>query len=257
MITSSGSLAGKSALITGAGRGIGAAAARVFCREGAAVTLAARDEAALASLVAELTEEGYRARYVVADVTRRADADRAVAAAVSAYGRLDAAFNNAGLAALPQPLHLVEDEVFDQVMGVNVRGVWNCLRAEVTAMLETGGGAVVNNSSTAGLVATVAGSPYIAAKHAVIGLTKAAANEYGSEGIRVNALATGATRTEMLSGWLAEDHPAREDRMAAKAMLGRLADPEEIAEAAAWLCGDASSYVTGTTLAVDGGRLAR
>ncbi|MCH0538613.1 glucose 1-dehydrogenase [Streptomyces sp. MUM 203J] len=257
MIASRGSLTGKSALITGAGRGIGAAAARVFCREGAAVTLAARDEAALASLVAELTEAGHRAQYVVADVTRRADADRAVAAAVSVYGRLDSAFNNAGLAALPQPLHLVEDEVFDQVMGVNVRGVWNCMRAEVTAMLETGGGAVVNNSSTAGLVATVAGSPYIAAKHAVIGLTKAAANEYGSAGIRVNALATGATRTEMLGGWLAEDHPAREDRMAAKAMLGRLAAPEEIAEAAAWLCSEASSYVTGTTLAVDGGRLAR
>ncbi|WP_236244101.1 SDR family NAD(P)-dependent oxidoreductase [Streptomyces sp. CC210A] len=257
MIAGSSLLAGKSVLVTGAGRGIGAAAARVFCREGAAVTLVARREAELASLVDELTARGSRAQYVVGDVARRADADRAVGAAVAAYGRLDAAFNNAGAAALPGPMHLMDDAVFDEVMEVNVRGVWNCMRAELAAMLEGGAGAIVNNSSTAGLVATAAGSPYIAAKHAVIGLTKAAANEYGSAGIRVNALATGATRTEMLTGWLAEDHPARENAMVGKAMLGRLAESEEIAETAAWLCSDRASYLTGTTVAVDGGRLAR
>ncbi|MEU9982378.1 SDR family oxidoreductase [Streptomyces sp. NPDC050856] len=257
MITGSGMLADKSALITGASTGIGAAAARVFCREGAAVTLVARRERELAELTADLVRAGHRAQYVVADVTRREDVDRAVAAAVDGFGRLDAAFNNAGLGALPGPTHLMDDAVYDAVMDVNVRGVWNCLRAELTAMLAGGGGSIVNNSSTAGLVATAAGSPYIAAKHAVIGLTKAAAHEYGSRGVRVNALATGATRSDMISGWLAEDHPAREDAMAGKAMLARIADPTEIAEAAAWLCGDRSSYVTGTTLAVEGGRLAR
>ena len=251
------SLVGKSALITGASAGIGAAAAWVFCREGAAVTLVARREPELAALTAELARAGHRAQYVVADVTRPADAERAVAAAVAAYGGLDAAFNNAGLAALPQPMHLMDDAVYDTVMDTNVRGVWNCMRHELAAMLERGGGAIVNNSSTAGLVATVAGSPYIASKHAVIGLTKAAANEYAAHGIRVNALATGATRSEMLADWLAGDHPAREDAMAGKAMVGRLATPTEIAEVAAWLCSGRSSYVVGATVPVDGGRLSR
>lgn len=235
--------------------GIGAAAAKVFCREGAAVTLVARREPELAELTAELTASGYRAQYVVADVTRSDDMARAVAAAVGEFGGLDAAFNNAGIAALPKMMHLTDDEVYDRVMDTNVRGVWNSMRHELAAMLERGGGAIVNNSSTAGLVATVAGSPYIASKHAVIGLTKAAANEYAGRGIRVNALATGATRSEMISGWLAEDHPAREDAMARKAMLQRIASPTEIAEVAAWLCSERSSYVVGVTVPVDGGRL--
>lgn len=249
-------LEGKSALITGAGTGIGAAAARVFCREGAAVTLVARREKELAALTEELTAAGHRAQYVLADVRERADVARAVAAATEAFGGLDAAFNNAGLAAMPGAMHLMDDEVYDSVMDTNVRGVWNCMQYEIAAMLECGGGAIVNNSSTAGLVATVAGAPYIAAKHAVIGLTKAAANEYGARGIRVNALATGATRTEMLAGYLAED-PEREPAMARKAMLARLAETHEIAEAAAWLCSDRSSYLTGATVPVDGGRTAR
>ncbi|MEV8536637.1 glucose 1-dehydrogenase [Streptomyces sp. NPDC051211] len=249
-------LGGKSVLITGAGTGIGAAAARVFCREGAAVTLVARREKELAGLTAELTGAGHRAQYVLADVRQRADVARAVAAATEAFGGLDAAFNNAGLAAMPGPMHLVDDETYDSVMDTNVRGVWHCLQYEIAAMLEGGGGAIVNNSSTAGLVATVAGSPYIAAKHAVIGLTKAAANEYGSRGIRVNAIATGATRTGMLGEYLDQD-PGREPAMAGKAMVGRLAAPHEIAEAAAWLCSDRSSYITGATVPVDGGRTAR
>ncbi|MFG2296213.1 SDR family NAD(P)-dependent oxidoreductase [Streptomyces sp. NPDC048603] len=256
MTDSAGLLTGKSALITGASTGIGAAAARVFCREGAAVTLVARRKQELADLTAELTAAGHRAQYVVADVTRREDADRAVAAAVAEFGRLDAAFNNAGTAVTPEPMHLMDDAPFDAVMDVNVRGVWNFMRAELTAMLKTGGGAIVNNSSTAGLVATVASSPYIASKHAVIGLTKAAAHEYGAWGIRVNAVATGATRSEMMTGWMAEDHPAREQAMASRTVLSRMADTPEIAEAAAWLCSDRASYVAGATLAVDGGWLA-
>jgi A-factor type gamma-butyrolactone 1'-reductase (1S-forming) len=250
-------LEGKSILITGASTGIGAAAARVFCDEGAAVTLISRRERELAEFTGELVSAGHRARYVVADVTRSADVERAVATAVEEFGSLDAAFNNAGVAGPPGPLHLLDDEVFDTVMDVNVRGLWNCLRHEVVAMLAGGGGSIVNNSSTAGLVATMADPAYIASKHAVIGLTKAAANEYGPQGIRVNALATGATRSDMIAGWMAEDHPARENAMGGKAMLRRIAEPHEIAQAAAWLCSDRSSYVAGATLPVEGGRLAR
>ncbi|UUU30231.1 glucose 1-dehydrogenase [Streptomyces sp. CA-210063] len=249
-------LEGKSVLITGASGGIGAAAARVFCDEGAAVTLVARREPELAKLTEGLVAAGHRARYAVADITRPADVERAIATAVEEFGTLDAAFNNAGFAGPPGPLHELDDETYDAVMDVNVRGLWNCLRGEVASMLTSGGGSIVNNSSTAGLVATVANSAYIASKHAVIGLTKAAANEYAPQGIRVNALATGATRTDMIAAWMAED-PARENAMASKAMLRRIADPYEIAHAAAWLCSDRSSYVVGATLPVEGGRLAR
>ncbi|MFJ3514604.1 MULTISPECIES: glucose 1-dehydrogenase [unclassified Streptomyces] len=245
-------LAGKSALITGASSGIGAAAARVFCREGASVTLVARREAQLAALTAELRAAGHRAQYVVADVTRTEDVARAVKEAVTVYGRLDAAFNNAGIGAQPAPMHLLDEETYDSVMDTNVRGVWNCMRHEIRAMLATGGGAIVNNSSTAGLVATPVTAAYIASKHAVLGLTKAAACEYAAQGIRVNAIAPGSTRSEMIDAWLREN-PAMEEVLLAAAPLPRIAAPAEIAESAAWLCSDRASFVLGTTLSVDGG----
>ncbi|WP_219671984.1 SDR family NAD(P)-dependent oxidoreductase [Streptomyces bambusae] len=247
-------LAGKSALITGASAGIGAAAARVFCREGAAVTLIARREPELAALTEELRAAGHQAQYVVADVARPADVARAVTAAVTTYGRLDAAFNNAGIGAEPKPLHLLDEEVYDDVMDTNVRGVWNCMRHEIRAMLgpHGAGGAIVNNSSTAGLVATPVTAAYIASKHAVLGLTKAAAAEYAAQGIRVNAVAPGSTRSEMIDAWL-EQNPAMEEVLLQSAPLPRIAAPQEIAEAAAWLCSDRASFVVGATLSVDGG----
>ncbi|MFJ3927878.1 glucose 1-dehydrogenase [Streptomyces sp. NPDC090022] len=245
-------LADRSVLITGASAGIGAAAARVFCREGARVTLVARRAPELATLVEDLRTAGHQAQYVVADVSRTEDVARAVAAAVSAYGRLDAAFNNAGVGAEPKPLHLLDEGVYDSVMDTNVRGVWNCMRHEIRAMLTTGGGAIVNNSSTAGLVATPVTAAYIASKHAVLGLTKAAATEYAAQGIRVNALAPGSTRSEMIDAWLKEN-PAMEEVLLQSAPLPRIAAPEEIAEAAAWLCSDRASFVIGATLSVDGG----
>lgn len=245
-------LSGKSALITGASSGIGAAAARVFCREGAALTLVARREPELAALTEELRADGHRAQYVVADVTDTEAVARAVAAAVSAYGRLDAAFNNAGIGTEPKPLHLLDEDAYDSVMDTNVRGVWNCLRHEIRAMLTTGGGSIVNNSSTAGLVATPVAASYVASKHAVVGLTKAAANEYAALGIRVNVLATGSTRSEMIDEWLKEN-PQMEEILLQSALLPRIAAPSEIAEAAAWLCSDRSSFVVGATLPVDGG----
>lgn len=144
------------------------------------------------------------------------------------------------------------DEVYDAVVDTNLRGVWNFLRPEIAAMLTAGGGAIVNTSSTGGLVATPVAAPYVASKHAVIGLTKAAAAEYGAHGIRVNAIAPGITGTEMVTDWFAAN-PGVEEALHRATPQPRTARPEEVAEAAAWLCSDRSSFVTGATLAVDGG----
>ncbi|WP_424212945.1 glucose 1-dehydrogenase [Streptomyces sp. BI20] len=247
-----GLLQDKVALITGASSGIGAAAARVFAREGARVVLVARREDRLKALTAEIRETGAEIEYLAGDVTRAEDAAAAVALAVSRFGRLDCAFNNAGWGQGRTPLHEMDDELYDRIMDVNVRGVWNFLREEVKAMLATGGGAIVNNSSVGGLLATPVAAPYVAAKHAVIGLTKAAAAEYAARGIRVNAVAPGTTRTEVVEEWFAAV-PGVEAQLHAATPQPRTAEPAEIAEAAAWLCSSRASFVTGATMPVDGG----
>ncbi|QYX78360.1 glucose 1-dehydrogenase [Streptomyces akebiae] len=245
-------LADKVVLITGASSGIGAAAAKVFSREGAVVVLAARREDRLAALVSELRDKGAEASYVVGDMSVSADAGRAVDFAVAEYGRLDGAFNNAGIGGDRTPLHLMTDDVYDTIMDVNVRSVWNCLRHEITAMLAHGGGAIVNNSSVAGVVAIPAAAPYIASKHAVVGLTRAAADEYATRGIRVNAVAPGTTRSEITVDWFARN-PGLEERVNSLTPQGRTAEPEEIAEAAAWLLSDRCPFLTGAVVPVDGG----
>uniref|UniRef100_A0AAU2JQL0 Glucose 1-dehydrogenase n=1 Tax=Streptomyces sp. NBC_00049 TaxID=2903617 RepID=A0AAU2JQL0_9ACTN len=245
-------LEGKVALITGASSGIGAAAGRVFAREGAKVVLVARRADRLEELAGQLRAEGAEVEYAVGDVTRREDTSRAVDLAVSRFGRLDCAFNNAGWGLGRTPMHEMDDELYDQIMDVNVRGVWNCLRDEIAAMLKTGGGTIVNNSSVGGIVATPVASPYVAAKHAVIGLTKAAAAEYAAQGIRINAVAPGTTRTEVVQEWFAAV-PGMEEQLHAATPQPRTAEPAEIAEAAAWLCSSRSSFVTGVTMPVDGG----
>ncbi len=252
MIETGGLLSGKVVLITGASSGIGAAAASVFAREGAAVVLAARREERLSALTAELNGKGFDAAYVVTDLTRAQDVRRAVDFTLDRHGRLDGAFNNAGIGGDRTPLHQMEDDIYDSVIDTNVRGLWNCLRAEIAAMLSGGGGAIVNNSSVGGLVAIPAAAPYVASKHAVVGFTRAAADEYARQGIRVNSVAPGSTRSEITVDWYGRN-PGLEEAIHEITPQGRTAAPEEIAEAAAWLLSDRASYVTGVVMPVDGG----
>jgi NAD(P)-dependent dehydrogenase (short-subunit alcohol dehydrogenase family) len=246
-----GLLAGKVGIITGAGRGIGAAAARLFAAEGAAVVLCSRTEKELDALTSELRDAGAVASYVVADVSVDADMERAVATAVAAHGRLDIAFNNAGTGTLGT-LDTLSIEDFDQVMGVNLRGVWLSMRHELRAMTAAGGGAIVNNSAVGGLIGSPNLGAYGASKHGVAGLTKTAAADFAASGIRVNAIAPGTALTPLIEMWF-EAVPGIAERLAAETPLKRIADAREIAEAALWLCSDRSSYVTGVVLPVDGG----
>jgi NAD(P)-dependent dehydrogenase (short-subunit alcohol dehydrogenase family) len=243
-----GTLEGKVAIVTGASRGIGAAAAVRFAAEGARVVLAARNRAALDAIAAEIRAAGGESQAVVLDVTDEGSVKRAVEAAVERFGRLDVAFNNAGAGQMPQPLADIGVEAFDFTIATNLRGVFLCMKHEIPAMLAAGGGAIVNMSSTAGVSVATGIAAYAAAKHGVIGLTKTAALDYAEKGIRVNALAPGPilTKPEMERAGIGQYVPMK-----------RMGKPDEVAAAAAWLCSDESSYITGAVLAIDGGRLAR
>jgi A-factor type gamma-butyrolactone 1'-reductase (1S-forming) len=249
-------LTGKVVLVTGASSGIGEAAARLFAREGASVVLTARNRERLDAVTEEVVRDGGTASHVVGDISERADVERIVDAVLDRHGRLDAAFNNAGVSQGGSALADVPEERFDQVFAVNVKGVWLAMRAEIRAMLATGTpGAIVNTSSVGGLRGGAGLGVYSASKHAVIGLTRSAAAEYGPRGIRVNAIAPGTTDTPMITAWKRREPDIRE-RLDALTPLRRGADPAEVAEAAAWLLSDHASYVSGATLAVDGGMTA-
>jgi NAD(P)-dependent dehydrogenase (short-subunit alcohol dehydrogenase family) len=189
---------------------------------------------------------------VVANVTNSTQVEQAVAAAVETFGRLDYAFNNAGVAGKPGRTAEVTEEDWLRVIDINLTGVWRCMRAELPVMLAQGSGAIVNCSSVLGLVALANNAAYVASKHGVIGLTRAAALEYATSGIRINAISPGFVETPML-GLSAVSPEAARERFVALEPMGRLGAPEEIARAVVWLCSDAASFVTGTSLVVDGG----
>ncbi|GAB3939976.1 glucose 1-dehydrogenase [Kribbella albertanoniae] len=241
-------LEGKTIFITGAGRGIGAAAARLFVAEGAQVMLAARSEEQLAGVAAETG-----ASYVVCDLADPDAIRTAVERTVTQYGRLDGAFNNGARGQPPGPMDELSVDVMDELYAVNLRGLWVAMVAEVTAFRAGGGGgSIVNTSSIGGLMPNPALPGYGAVKRAGHSLTASAAATYGPENIRVNAIAPGTTLTEMLRDW-DRATPGVIDGLNAQTPLRRAAQPDEIAQAAAWLLSDRSSYVTGTVLPVDGG----
>jgi NAD(P)-dependent dehydrogenase (short-subunit alcohol dehydrogenase family) len=250
-------LAGKVGLVTGAGSGIGRATAVAMATEGAAgVMVADVDADGGQETVALVEKAGAPARFVATDVTDSAAVAGLVQATVDAFGRLDCAHNNAGVSGPVASLADYDEAEWHRVLAVNLTGVFLGMRHQIPAMLATGGGAIVNTSSGAGVVGTPGLAPYVASKHGVLGLTKVAAMEYGRAGIRVNAVCPGTTRTPMLADYLASD-PAAEKRMAVLSPAGRLGEPEEVAAAVVWLCSDAASFVSGHALLVDGGAVSR
>jgi NAD(P)-dependent dehydrogenase (short-subunit alcohol dehydrogenase family) len=250
---SDGLLTGKVAFITGASRGIGAAAARLFAREGARVVLVARTQAQLRGVTEEIRATGGIADYVVCDLADAVSVRAAVSRTVDAFGRLDVAFNNGATIVPPGPMDQVLESDIDHIYTVNLKGTWLAMVAEVAAIRATAGtGAIVNNSSVGSLMGNPELPAYGAMKRAVNSLTESAALTYGPEGIRVNAIAPGGTLTDMIRTWAAHS-PGLLDRLRAQTPLRRMADPDEIAQAAAWLLSDRSSFVTGTILRVDGG----
>jgi len=246
-------LESKIAIITGASRGIGAAAARVFAAAGATVVLAARSADDLEAVAAQIRGTGGEALAIPTDVADPDAAERLVQRTLEAFGRLDVAFNNAGDGHRPTPLADLALADFDTALRVNARSIFLMMKHQIPAMLAAvGGGAIVNMSSTAGLAGAPGMAGYTAAKHAIVGLTETAALDYGAQGIRVNAIAPGPIFTHNLAR---ADDTARA-RIGAHLPLHRLGQPEEVAATAAWLCSDQASFITGTTIPIDGGKLA-
>lgn len=246
----------KVALVTGGATGIGREAALRFAGAGARVVVADVDDERGPATAAEIESAGGQARFVRADVTSPADTEAMVRAAVDAFGGIDYAFNNAGMSGRPGGITDCPLPQWDQTIALNLTGVFLSMRAEVPALLERGGGAIVNTSSGAGLIGFPALPAYVASKHGVIGLTKSVALELGTRGVRVNAVCPGTTRTPMIEAYIGGD-PKMEALMTASSPIGRMAEPGEIAAAAVWLCSDEASYVNGVALPVDAGAVAQ
>jgi NAD(P)-dependent dehydrogenase (short-subunit alcohol dehydrogenase family) len=244
---------GKVAFVTGGGSGIGRAAALAFAREGASVTVADISEQGSRETARLIEEQGRRALAVRCDVTRAEDVRAALDKTVEAFGRLDFAFNNAGVEQRNAGVAEFEEEEWDRIINVNLRGVYLCMKYEIPLMLKQGGGRIVNTSSGAGVIGIKGGGAYAASKHGVIGLTKSAALDYAAQNVRINAVAPGYIATPMMdriTGGAAEGW----EQITSEEPIGRVGKPEEIADAVIWLCSDASSFVVGHALVVDGGQ---
>jgi NAD(P)-dependent dehydrogenase (short-subunit alcohol dehydrogenase family) len=245
------SFKGKVALVTGGAGGIGRAAALAFGRAGAKVVVADLSAEGQAT-AAMILEAGGTAVFMQINVTLAREVEALIDATVSTFGRLDCAFNNAGIEEEHLPLAEGDEATFDRIMDVNVKGVWLCMKYEIAQMLRQGAGAIVNTASVAGLVGAPTQAAYAASKHAVVGMTKTAAAEYGRAGIRINSVCPGVINTKMLARAL-EREPEREEKLRRVHPIGRFGQVDEVANAALWLCSDQSSFVTGHQLAVDGG----
>lgn len=248
---------GKVALVTGGGSGIGRATALAFAREGAQIVIGNRNVQRGEETVSLIRDAGGTASFKRTDVLVAAEVKALVDHAMTTYGRLDVAFNNAGIEGEVKPTLVDQTEAnFDAVMGVNVKGVWLSMKYEIPKMLDQGGGAIVNCSSVAGVIAFPGIGIYAASKHAVIGLTKTAALEYSAQGIRINAVNPAVIDTEMVDR-LADGMNMKKDDLTTFHPIGRIGRVEEVAEAVLWLCSDKASFVTGHSLLIDGGFTAR
>ncbi len=251
-----GTLEGKVALVTGAGSGIGGVAALAFAREGANVVVSDVAAEGGKETVRLIEEAGGKGFFIQGDVSISAEVQTIVQTAVGQYGRLDCAFNNAGIEGVQAPTAECTEENWDRVLTINLKGVWLCMKHEIPQMLRQGGGAIVNTASVAGLVGFVGTPAYNASKGGIIQLTKTAALEYGKDGIRVNAVCPGVIRTPMVERFIGGSAEA-EAQFVGMEPIGRLGLPEEVAEAVVWLCSDAASFVTGHAMVVDGGLTAQ
>jgi len=246
---------GKVALITGGNAGIGRAAAIEFAKHCAKVVVSGRREKEGHEVTAEIKALGGEAIFVKTDVSKESDVKVMIDQTLAKFGRLDFAFNNAGVEQALTPLPEQTEETYDQIMDINVKGVWLSLKHEIPAMLKTGGGAIVNNSSVAGLIGFAMGAVYIASKHAVNGLTKSVALEYAKQNVRVNAVAPGAIETRMYYDFAKA--PEVKQALEAAIPIGRVGQPEEIASIVVWLCSEGAAFTTGQIFPVDGGYTAQ
>ena len=247
---------GKVALVTGAGGGIGLATAEAFAKAGASVIVADRVTDLADKAAEDLRASGHDVVALICDVTNTVQVEAMIERTISTYGRLDAAFNNAGVNSDAADLLDISDDEFERVMNVNLRGVWNCMKGELRQMMAQGSGAIVNCSSIGGLKGSRGRSAYSASKHAVIGLTRSAALDYAAKGIRINAVCPGLVHTPMAVAVTKNYDPDIVKRMVAQEPIGRFGEPEEIAAAVVWLCSPAASFMVGHAMAVDGGILA-